>query len=735
MKQIFTYCLLLLFSASVCAQRSDGTIPVSFTENLAQTELPKLSIPRPEAQIQQIRSTAPDDKVLDFGVAIPVSLNLLEAGLAENTSDGKRIIRFALEAPGAYGINLNFARFQPGKSGKLWVYSADKTHVTGGFDIRSVNPGISFATAPVPGEKTLLEFVYDPQEPGIEVEIAEVVYEFEDLFSTERNFGSSGACNININCPEYTDKANPRRSVAMILTANNVRKCTGTLVNNTAEDGKPYFLTARHCNTTANSIFMFNYESPDCSNLDGPINQTLQGCTILVNSAPSDVTLLELSSPPPGSFFTYFSGWNANPVAPDSSYTIHHPRGDIKKISVDRNLAVESPYAPGDVIPNHWKILNWESGTTEPGSSGSPLFNFQNQVLGQLHGGQATCANSVNDYYGRFDYSWNGEGTPETALRFWLDPLNTGQTQLNGFDFNAPDYETDLAMLGISVSDTLLCGTSANFVVTLRNEGLLPVSQFTVRLYENGVEAASAQFTQTLQYGHTFSVSFTDIPVGMGVSEFSARVEAEGLLSDENPANDTAFRQMNRIEGEEIQVSFLYDLFSGETKWGIYTQDGSPVYLSGPAAPFQNEVKSLCLADGCYMFRVTDSGSDGICCSGGEGSFEITGENGEVILSYAPFENLFEQKFCVPALPVGWEPLFQIYPNPAQNTVNIKLQSYAEGNTGEITLFSPEGKVLVRQTESLKYLNTFDVSKWASGVYFVRVSVGKLKSVQKFIKL
>jgi hypothetical protein len=232
----------------------------------------------------------------------------------------------------------------------------------------------------------------------------------------------------------------------------------------------------------------------------------------------------------------------------------------------------------------------------------------------------------------------------------------------------------------------------------------------------------------------TASVSFPDIPVSFGFSVFTATVSAGGLLPDENSANDTAARSLTRIQGEEIAVSFTYDLFSGETKWGIYTMDGSPVYLSGPAAAYQTENKSLCLPNGCYLFRVIDSGDDGICCSAGEGSFEITGENEEVIVGYETFESLFETKICVPSLPADWNELFQIYPNPASSNVNIKVQDYAEGHNGEILIFSADGKVLVRQTESLKYLNTFDVSEWAAGVYFVKVSVGKLKNVQKFIK-
>ena len=735
MRKIITI-IFLSISGVVYSQRSDNSLPYSQSHILPSPMYPSgWLIQRPDAEIEALRNSGSFDKVYDFGVAVPVSDgDLLALGTRQNLPGGLVYVRRMITAPGAYGINLNFKHFEPGQSGKLWVTSQADGSYIGGFDHRSVTPGIPFATAPVRGENIYLEFIYDPKEPGIAVELAEVVYEFADIFEVSRAFGGSGSCNKNVNCIEYSGQQNQKRSVAMILTQNNVRWCSGAMINNTAQDGKPYFLTARHCNTTANSIFMFNYESPDCSNIDGPTQQTIQGCTIRVNWQISDVTLVELSSVPPGNYFAYFSGWDASAAPADSVFGIHHPRGDIKKISFEKNQVFAAPYAVGDTALSHWKVSNWEVGTTETGSSGSPLFNHDGEIVGQLHGGLANCANSVNDYYGRFNYSWEGENTPETALKYWLDAGNTGQTQLNGNDFNAPDFNYDLALTGLAGPDSIYCLDQTDWVATVRNNGMITAQNFRVKLFKDGTEIASRDINQALPYGSTFAVTFSDIPLGLGQFYFKATAEFMSPLADENPVNDSASKNIERIFGDEATVNFKYDLYSTQTKWGIYRSDGSTVYQSATAPSYEEVVKSFCLPAGCYLFRVTDNGKNGICCKVGEGSFQVTGSNGGTLVQNETFTELFEKKFCVPGLPADWEELFQIYPNPSNSHINVKVQSYAEGFDSELIIFSVDGKVLVNQKGSLKYLNTFDVSEWAQGVYFVRVRVGKLKSVQKFIK-
>jgi hypothetical protein len=74
-------------------------------------------------------------------------------------------------------------------------------------------------------------------------------------------------------------------------------------------------------------------------------------------------------------------------------------------------------------------------GTTEGGSSGSPLYSPDRRVIGQLHGGLASCSTTGaahSDYYGRIFTSWTGGGSSASRLSDWLDPSGSGVGFIDG---------------------------------------------------------------------------------------------------------------------------------------------------------------------------------------------------------------------------------------------------------------------------------------------------------------
>merc|ERR1740116_264222 len=184
------------------------------------------------------------------------------------------------------------------------------------------------------------------------------------------------------------------------------------------QDEKPYFLTANHCGVSSNSqaasvVTYWNFETSTCGRdpPDGDLDDSLTGgATVVASRSTSDVNLLLLNNSPPPEYGVTFAGWDNTP----EDYTlpgvcIHHPNGDEKRISFEEDPMSSTNYGGNSVSPSgtHVKVTDWDLGTTEPGSSGSPLFNGNHRIIGQLHGGSAACGNDLPDWYGRFSRSWS----------------------------------------------------------------------------------------------------------------------------------------------------------------------------------------------------------------------------------------------------------------------------------------------------------------------------------------
>ncbi len=463
---IFILGIFLSLPSTSSAQLSHGGTPKSFelsfksstqtiTTATANIDVPALLAEDAEEEKQGIPQR--------FGFPFDVSYNLLNSGNWTTLQDGSKLWTLQIESPGAYSINLIYDNFRISDGAEFFIYNQDRSMVIGAFTSENNKPYEKFATAPVKGDFITLELNVPAEVsyPG-EISISRIVHAYRDLFyKADKAFGSSGSCNNNVNCPEGDPWSDEINSVAMIILGSGSRWCSGSMVNNVRQDLTPYFLTANHClNEPETFIFMFNYQSPSCTNINGPTTMTLQGSTLLSTNTTSDFALLLLDDTPPDSFDIFYSGWSNVDVAASTSVGIHHPAGDIKKISFNDNSVTSTGYLTSSASNNsHWRVDDWEDGTTEGGSSGSPLFDQDHRVIGQLHGGYASCASITDDWYGKFATSWDGSAS-SNRLRDWLDPDNTGATTLDGIDANGLAFDVDTS-IGWIPFDVQFSATSA----------------------------------------------------------------------------------------------------------------------------------------------------------------------------------------------------------------------------------------------------------------------------------
>jgi len=461
---------LLLVAMGWCAAEAQiniGGTPYSFDKAFSTQRIP-VEVMSPLNMTAIEREDQADDEAgrpPRFGYPLDAGFTLDNSGAWETLPNGDRLWRLSILCPGARSINLLYDAFWLPTGATLYIYNADRSHVIGGFTSRNNNSqrgnSIGYATGLVYGEMITLEY-YEPQDaeyPG-EISIAKVVhgYRYINLLG-EKSFEDSDACMININCPEGNSWQLEKTSVAMIVIGGS-RICTGALLNNTSVDFTPYFLTANHClsagqDAVANPAaatwsFYWNYESPGCTNpLTEPGWQSTTGAILVANNDDSDFALFRLTEDPwlDASISLLYNGWDTGDPPSGQSTGIHHPRGDVKKISID-NSAAENywwwiNWTDGSTTDpfTHWEV-EWDNGGTQPGSSGSPLFDANHRVIGQLHGGNGICDDATS-YYGRLSTSWGGDN-PQRRLSDWLAPKCIPDIVVNhDVTIGAPTYYAD----------------------------------------------------------------------------------------------------------------------------------------------------------------------------------------------------------------------------------------------------------------------------------------------------
>ena len=327
-------------------------------------------------------------------------------------------------APNAVSLNFGFSKFYLPEGAELNIYSADRSEFIRTFTAADNNDAKELWTPIIMSDDVIVE-VTAPSEVASQVEI-----ELGQVGQGFRTFGQStlksGSCNIDVACSESQGWEQEVNSVGVISTGGSTF-CTGFMVNNTSNDKTPFFMTAAHCRINASSapslVVYWNYQTSKCGGArDGKRTDFQSGSVHLTSGSTSDYTLVKLNSSPKPEWNVTYAGWDATGRIGFPAVAIHHPNVDEKAISFENDPTELSSYggrtSPGD--GTHVRVVDWDKGTTEPGSSGSPLFDDNHRVVGQLHGGSAACGNNGSDYYGRFQTSW------KAGLQKHLDSANTG---------------------------------------------------------------------------------------------------------------------------------------------------------------------------------------------------------------------------------------------------------------------------------------------------------------------
>jgi len=432
--------LVLVVPSAVLARRGDPpksrTVTSLPVESIALVQLGLVDPAVPLAEDAQVGKPGP----LRFAVPVEVDITPQTAGTWEQLPDGARLWRLRFYSPGATDLNFGFGHYGLPDGATLHVYSESEDYYEGPYTYRDNKPHSQLWLPVIPGDRAVVE-LYLPfeykEEP--ELRLTHVGTGYRDLFGRQGAPNlKQGSCNFDVICPEGDPWNDEIKSVAR-YSIGGASLCTGSVIKDVPSSFRHFFLSAAHCGVNAGNdstlVFYWNFESPNCGDLSGgSLAENQTGATFRASKVDVDMLLVELDENPE-SFGVYYSGWDRSGSAPAGSVGIHHPSGDEKAISFNTTAltTVNSCIGSGG-INTHWEVDDWEQGTTEPGSSGSGLWDpATKKIVGHLSGGIASCANLLGfDCYGKFSVAWDSGSTAASRLKDWLDPLDQGDLMVEG---------------------------------------------------------------------------------------------------------------------------------------------------------------------------------------------------------------------------------------------------------------------------------------------------------------
>lgn len=740
---IFIFLSCLTASLALNAQIVSGELPPSLNtlqkaQLVSETLLSeKLIVQKPNISALLEEDEAEKDlgKAWRFGHVIDSSFSLKNSGHWQHFANGKSRWSLMIIAPEAKSINLNFDQFKLSRSAKLFAYNPKENDFLGALTKVNNTADGKMAIRPIQGALLQLELWVNTAEVNQNyLSCKQVVYGYKDLFNkTAKAFGNSGNCNININCKEGNPWQDVKRSVVMSLTNSNSRLCTGTLLNNTAQDSTPYVLTANHCGNTA-AIFVFNYESAACTpNTDGSLAHSIYGARLRARNFSSDFILYELDTIPPAAYNAYYAGWSALPNPAQYATCIHHPSGDVKKVSIGKGAVESEIYNNVGSVENHWRVNSWLKGTTEPGSSGAPLFNENQRVVGQLHGGTASCTQlDGSDSFGKFAQSWNANTDTSQSLYYWLDPINSNQLFIDGLDPNGAQNSLDLALLYTYNLNTYAC-QNESYSLAIKNKGSLPIDSFSLYIINGNIISDSITRIQTLNQNETAVLTLSASNLSFGQNDLQFVIYKVNGTNDLNQSNDT-LRQSIFFNTTPINLylEIKTDDYGDETTWEVSANNVVPPLKLFEGGPYEDVVggkiyrDTLCFFDSCFTFNLYDSFGDGFNGSFGNGYLLLTDGLGDTLIHENSFLSSQESyQFCLDDTSTtliekkGLAKNLQLYPNPIKRGNQLKWTDQ-EGSSinQDVEIYNLNGQLVSQfnRTNHLVIPNEF-----TPGIYLIMI--------------
>ncbi|MCW3125914.1 MAG: Lysyl endopeptidase [Bacteroidetes bacterium] len=763
---------VFFFVNDLSAQTREDIQPLSFSTSSRLLGEPAVRTFSFDAAAAASRDTREDKlgHMPRFAHMIGADINMVTSGTWTELPNGDGIWRCRISSPGALGLLLCYDMFHLPEGASLHIYTPQRDEVIGAFTSANNPASGYYNTGLVHGSECIIEYDEPAASRGrgqLHIYGVGHAYRMVPGYKASRDFGTSASCEVNVACPEGRLTQDQKNAVVRILvkTGTDFGWCSGTLMNNTSQNCAPLILSADHCYQDENNgytaastadlnqwVFYFNYESSTCANpsAEGTLgNHTVTGCTFKAASLDnggtngSDFVLIQASHSVPLTYRPYYAGWNSNNLPAHAGVSIHHPDGDIKKVSTYAASLVSSHWG-NFTFDTHWDV-EWAqtltgTGVTEPGSSGSPIFDFSNRVVGTLTGGISSCTlPTAHDRYGKLSYHWTSDGlTSNQQLKPWLDPGNTGTTIFDGqYAPCSPTLSFDAAVMAILQSGPV-CDQSVALTATLVNYGNQQLTEDSLTFTIDGGSPQTLFWSGALNPLESDQVSLPAQNLPIGDHTITIASSAPDGNVDGNTANDSKTSTFTVYPAAGHYTFTLQTSDRGSNvSWELIDANNMIAYAGGPYTNTNQTItQSWCLPVGCYTFTVFNSSSLGLKGIITDGTYNIEDNNGS---SVAALRNVnfgaqeSTNNICSSAV-AGVADLpalsgITIYPNPSSGTYMIT-------HTTDITslvITDALGRTISTAAMRGEQARQVDLGAQESGVYFFHLTSDQGSITKKVI--
>ncbi len=360
---------------------------------------------------------------------LPAAVTIRSGAASHGTwidlGDESRAWILTLESEEAWAIRYHLENLALPPGARLWVYATENpSQFVGPLSAGSLQlEGDPWTPSIFASRVTLeLELPSWATPESVDLRIPEVMHTYVPFDQLAWEIAKEDTCYNDVTCDAVYAALHDGVALIHTVTSLGTLQCTGSLLNDydsaTYED---YFLTANHCLSGTNGDlgqqsaastmeFYWFFRTPTCDGTPPALSsvpRTTGGADLLHNVTASngnDAAFLRIRNQAPAAVL--FMGWTtASPPVGEDTAGIHYPSGTFARVSYGDISGSNSSY---------WLNV-WTSGSTEVGSSGSPLLDSSHRVIGQLQGGDASCTNmSAADHYGRFDLTY-------PHIRLWME--------------------------------------------------------------------------------------------------------------------------------------------------------------------------------------------------------------------------------------------------------------------------------------------------------------------------